>query len=287
MKKSRNKKLASTLLAMATLLGAKVAPPTAARDGGFVSDSKTKKSGPTWAKWAIGGGILGGIIITTEGIIRRKVLKNNSESKGNDLEALLEQKLIGDTSKTDKEWEKLPPNFKDKFLKNKQTVSIFAGDNEKLKLKNLNEKKEKEKQQKLNLEELKKVNEQNCKKIAECMGKDFFEKLKELYNKGLESFEIKVTQNMIYSKNKFVQSINLNDQNLNHLWNNVFYFFSGNSSITNIENINDNTLRIDFPGLDFNNEKFIEIKLTDLGLQLSAFSDTYKITAELKQKNSA
>ena len=89
---------------------------------------------------------------------------------------------------------------------------------------------------------------------------------------------------MIYIKNKFVQSINLNDQNLNHLWNNVFYFFSGNSSITNIKNMSNNTLRIDFPGLNFNNEKFIEIKLTNSELQLRAFSDTYKITAELKQK---
>ena len=277
MRKFKNKKLASALLAMATLLGVKSGSSVSAIDSKLKQANSQKVGLPAFAKWLIGGVILGGTIVTG-GIITNKVLKSKSESKDKDFEALLEKKLLGDSSEIYKEYENLPKAFRERYESGKlsQKINVFEDDNRKLEIKKRKEREEKQKQEKSYSESLQQSKKQNCEKIKKCMGEDFLDKLTNLYNKGFGNFSIKV-----YTKDM------LDNKRLQYLWNNAFSFFCKEYSreIKNIKKVGDNAFKFDVPGLNFNDKQFIEIRLTGSGLQLSEFTDTHKIIAEFKLKN--
>ena len=104
MKKSKNKKLASTLLAMATLLGTKgtkAAPPTAAKDSGLASESKTKKAIPTWVKWLAGGAV--GTSFLASGLVIGAIIHNNIMEEERKRNARIENEKEEEEAKKRKE----------------------------------------------------------------------------------------------------------------------------------------------------------------------------------------
>jgi outer membrane biosynthesis protein TonB len=104
MKKSKNKKLASTLLAMATLLGTKgtkAAPPTAAKDSGLASESKTKKAIPTWVKWLAGGAV--GTSFLASGLVIGAIIHNNIMEEERKRNARIEKEKEEEEAKKRKE----------------------------------------------------------------------------------------------------------------------------------------------------------------------------------------